>query len=349
MLRPKEKFKVIGRPRNRTDARAAVTGPEGVHHRPPGARRPADHGLPGAHAPGHAQAAATTRPRSCKMPGVTHVAQVPTGIAVRAQTFGQCIDAIRAMDVDWNPGPVAGESDKTVLAKLREGELPMVGARRADPGRDHQHRLRLRVPQQRRARAVRRDRRRPQRQGRRSGPASRCRSWPSRTSPRPSACRRTQVKVNVITSGGSFGHKLFGDHAIEAATHLQGHGQAGQADVAPRRRAAPGPPAPDGHLAGPRHRAQRPGAQLRAAPHQRDDRLQPRPRRDDHLAGRRARPDRPGRPRLRRVDLHAHPGAALQLRAGDPAAQRAAGVRGQVQHRLACATSTRPTSASPPS
>ena len=28
---------------------------------------------------------------------------------------------------------------------------------------------------------------------------------------------QTKVKVNVITGGGSFGHKLFGDHAIEAA------------------------------------------------------------------------------------------------------------------------------------
>ena len=36
---------------------------------------------------------------------------VDTGVAVRAKTFGQCIDAIRAMKVEWKDGPVAGQSD----------------------------------------------------------------------------------------------------------------------------------------------------------------------------------------------------------------------------------------------
>ena len=48
-----------------------------------------------------------------------------TGVAVRAETFGQCIDAIRAMSVDWNPGSVEGESDSTILARLRKAELPL--------------------------------------------------------------------------------------------------------------------------------------------------------------------------------------------------------------------------------
>jgi isoquinoline 1-oxidoreductase beta subunit len=59
------------------------------------------------------------------MPGVTDVGVISTGVAVRAQTFGQCIDAIRAMDVDWNPGTVEGESDDTILAKVRKAELPL--------------------------------------------------------------------------------------------------------------------------------------------------------------------------------------------------------------------------------
>ena len=59
------------------------------------------------------------------MPGVTHVALVETGVAVRAETFGQCIDAIRAMSVTWNPGSVEGESDATILARLRKAELPL--------------------------------------------------------------------------------------------------------------------------------------------------------------------------------------------------------------------------------
>ncbi len=60
------------------------------------------------------------------MPGVTDVAVVDTGVAVRAATFGQCIDAVRALDVDWDGGPVDGEDDESILAELKRAELPMV-------------------------------------------------------------------------------------------------------------------------------------------------------------------------------------------------------------------------------
>ena len=65
------------------------------------------------------------------MPGITDVAiiphskHVPGGVAVRGETFGQCIDAIRALSVDWAPGTAAGRSDATVLADLAKAELPM--------------------------------------------------------------------------------------------------------------------------------------------------------------------------------------------------------------------------------
>jgi isoquinoline 1-oxidoreductase beta subunit len=65
------------------------------------------------------------------MPGITDVAIVPHtkdvagGVAVRGETFGQCIDAVRALDVDWAPGAAAGKSDATVLADLRKAELPV--------------------------------------------------------------------------------------------------------------------------------------------------------------------------------------------------------------------------------
>lgn len=60
------------------------------------------------------------------MPGVTDVGIVSTGVAVRAQTFGQCIDAVRALQVTWTGGTVNGESDATVLAKLKKAELPLL-------------------------------------------------------------------------------------------------------------------------------------------------------------------------------------------------------------------------------
>ena len=60
------------------------------------------------------------------MPGITDVAMISTGVAVRGATFGQCIDAIRALKVTWNPGTEDGKSDATVFAELKAAELPLV-------------------------------------------------------------------------------------------------------------------------------------------------------------------------------------------------------------------------------
>src|SRR3954453_20901973 len=65
------------------------------------------------------------------MPGVSDVAIiehnqfVQGGVAVRARTFGQCMDAVRALKVDWAPGPVDGKSADDVLADLKANELPL--------------------------------------------------------------------------------------------------------------------------------------------------------------------------------------------------------------------------------
>ena len=208
-------LKVIGTPRNRVDALEAVTGQKKftTDLDVPGAlptmvcRPPTLNGSP---------KRLRNRREVLGMPGVTHVAPVDTGVAVRAETFGQCIDAIRAMRVDWNPGSVEGESDQTILARLRKAELPLVVpdvpllaetveerfefmfrssaalepyCAIADVRPDHATIWAgLKVPilaQQNVAKAV--------------------------------GLPQNQVRVNVITGGGSFGHKLFGDHAIEAA------------------------------------------------------------------------------------------------------------------------------------
>jgi isoquinoline 1-oxidoreductase beta subunit len=60
------------------------------------------------------------------MPGVTDIGIVSTGVAVRAQTFGQCIDAVRALQVTWTGGSVNGQSDATVLAQLKKAEIPLL-------------------------------------------------------------------------------------------------------------------------------------------------------------------------------------------------------------------------------
>ena len=72
------------------------------------------------------------------MPGVTDVViiprtdTVPGGVAVRAETFGQCIDAVRALDVAWGAGTVDGKSDTDVLADLKAAELPLTPALAAE-------------------------------------------------------------------------------------------------------------------------------------------------------------------------------------------------------------------------
>jgi isoquinoline 1-oxidoreductase beta subunit len=53
------------------------------------------------------------------LPGVTDVAVLPHGVAIRAATFGQCIDAIQVIDVTWGPGTTDGQTDATVEAALR--------------------------------------------------------------------------------------------------------------------------------------------------------------------------------------------------------------------------------------
>lgn len=106
-LKPKSGFRVIGTPQNRLDARDAVTGrkqfvldldvPDALPTMV--CRPPTLNGSP---------KAVLNKAAVLAMPGVTDVAAVDTGVAVRAQTFGQCIDAVRALEVSWNPGSVEG-------------------------------------------------------------------------------------------------------------------------------------------------------------------------------------------------------------------------------------------------
>nr|WP_274911471.1 molybdopterin cofactor-binding domain-containing protein [Streptomyces sp. WZ-12] len=124
-LKPRSEFSVIGTSRNRVDALASVTGRKqfAMDLKVPGAaptmvcRPPTVNGTVRA-----VQNLAAVR----AMPGVTDVVTIPTGVAVRARTFGQCIDAVRALKVDWGPGTAERASDDTVLRELRAAEIPLV-------------------------------------------------------------------------------------------------------------------------------------------------------------------------------------------------------------------------------
>lgn len=123
-LKDPSEFKVLGQPRNRVDGHDIVTGRKEFAM---------DLQVPGA------KPTMVARPPTINgtlrsinnlaalraMPGITDVVGITHGVAIRGETFGQCIDAIQKVDATWGPGTVDDESDATVLAKLRAAQLPM--------------------------------------------------------------------------------------------------------------------------------------------------------------------------------------------------------------------------------
>ncbi|MBY8882002.1 molybdopterin cofactor-binding domain-containing protein [Actinacidiphila acidipaludis] len=124
-LKAPSRFTVIGTPRGRIDALEAVTGRK---------QFAMDVTVP------DALPAMVCRPPTVNgtvrsvanlaavraMPGITDVVTVSSGVAVRGRTFGQCIDAVRALEVAWGPGTEEGASEADVLAELHRAELPLV-------------------------------------------------------------------------------------------------------------------------------------------------------------------------------------------------------------------------------
>src|SRR3954453_2352014 len=153
------------------------------------------------------------------MPGVTDVAIVEHnqfvqgGVVVRARTFGQCIDAIRALEVQWAGGSVEGKSAKDVAADLGANELPMSPAVSGEAIEDlFTFNFRPGDPLETNCAVadVRPDR---------------AEIWSSLKSPiwtKEEISRNLGVSldspiVHVTEGGGSFGRHLFSDAAFEAA------------------------------------------------------------------------------------------------------------------------------------
>ncbi|MFJ3583085.1 molybdopterin cofactor-binding domain-containing protein [Streptomyces sp. NPDC090127] len=124
-LKKPSEFTVIGTARRRTDALEAVTGRKkfAMDVRVPDAlptmvcRPPTINGT---------VRSVDNLAEVRAMPGITDVVRISTGVAVRGRTFGQCIDAVRALKVTWGPGTAEGDSDATDQRKLRAAELPLV-------------------------------------------------------------------------------------------------------------------------------------------------------------------------------------------------------------------------------
>jgi isoquinoline 1-oxidoreductase subunit beta len=125
LLKDPSEFRVIGTPQRKTDQRAIVTGRKRfvtdlqIEDALPTVvcRAPELNGTPDS---------VNNIDEVRRMPGVTDVEVVGFGVAVRAATFGQAVDAVNALDVNWNPGTVSGEDDESILAAVKAAELPMV-------------------------------------------------------------------------------------------------------------------------------------------------------------------------------------------------------------------------------
>ena len=58
------------------------------------------------------------------MPGVVAITQIPTGVAVTAETFDQAMKAMAALAISWGAGSVDGVSDADIKAKLTSAIAP---------------------------------------------------------------------------------------------------------------------------------------------------------------------------------------------------------------------------------
>jgi isoquinoline 1-oxidoreductase beta subunit len=124
-LKPVAKFKVVGKSHNRVDAHDIVTGRKqfAMDHKVPNAMptmvcRPST--IKGT------VKRVRNRAAVLKMPGITDVVTISTGVAVRGKTFGQCIDAVRALKVTWDDGPIGRKNDADIIAELKKSEIPLI-------------------------------------------------------------------------------------------------------------------------------------------------------------------------------------------------------------------------------
>jgi len=222
-LKPASKFTLIGRPQPRIDGLDIVTGRKqfAMDLQVPGALPTMVCRPPTINA---TALAVNNQSQVESMPGITdvaiipHTAFVPGGVAVRGQTFGQCIDAIRALDVRWGPGSVEGKSDADVLKDLKAAELPLLPANPLATSLEQTFTFYFRPGDPLETNCAVADVR----------PGS-AEIWASLKSPIWAQEQLAQnlgiplqnVTVHVAQGGGSFGRHLFSDNAFEAAAISQ--------------------------------------------------------------------------------------------------------------------------------
>ncbi|HEV7931164.1 MAG TPA: molybdopterin cofactor-binding domain-containing protein [Actinomadura sp.] len=220
--KPESEFTLVGTPQNRIDAYEIVTGKKKFtldldvcpDAKPTMVRRPPT--INGTVKSVQNMAAVEA------MPGITDVAVVSAGVAVRGETFGQCIDAVRALEVRWGPGSVDGESDDTVLRKLKAASLPLAVPPRLTKSIEAEFVFAFASNSALETNNAIADVK--------PGHAE---IWSGLKTPIDAQQMIAQklglpqdaVKVHVVEGGGSFGRKLFFDAALEAAEISQKMGK----------------------------------------------------------------------------------------------------------------------------
>jgi isoquinoline 1-oxidoreductase subunit beta len=124
--KPSSEYKLIGNATTRIDARSIVTG---------AAKYALDVDVPGA------LPTVVIRPPTLKgtvqaydasaalnLPGVVAVTELPSGVAVSANTFDQALKARSAVQVTWGAGTVDGVSDADIESRLTAAIPPMTPA-----------------------------------------------------------------------------------------------------------------------------------------------------------------------------------------------------------------------------
>lgn len=205
------RFTLIGKPTTRLDARDIVTG---------NAKYALD--LPVAGAPTVVARAPTIGgsvlsvddSAARTMPGVLGIARIPSGVAVAATSFDQAQAARDALRITWSPGPNAALSDLQIRAKLRAAAPPFA----APPlgslsvSREFDFAFAPHAPLEVHTCVA-------------DVGASSAEIWYGAKSPIVASQEvaaavglpADKVTLHVVRSGGSFGHRLFFEPAIEAA------------------------------------------------------------------------------------------------------------------------------------
>ncbi len=210
--KPDAALRINGQPTGRIDARDIVTGR---------AEYALDVEVPGA------LPTVVARPPTLKgtvrsvdaaaaraMPGVVAVTPIPTGVAVTAETFHQAVAATQALQVRWGPGTIDGLSDADIFARLRRATAPFVTLPlgRLAIDRTFEFAFAPHAPMETlTATADVRD--------------GRAEVWTAAKSPIAAAqavaaavgLPQGAVTLHVVRGGGSFGHRLFFEPAVEAA------------------------------------------------------------------------------------------------------------------------------------